>query len=268
MYSEELARKIRINAVNMVHKAKASHIGGALSCADIVAVLYSDVLKFFPNEPKHPERDRFVLSKGHNGVILYAVLAESGFYEIEKLKQYGTNGSPFSCHISHKKVPGVEISTGSLGQGVCTASGMALSAKIRKSRCNVYTIIGDGECNEGSVWEMAMFAYQYKLDNFTVIVDKNNMQAMGKCKEVMDMESLSAKWSAFGWTVVNVEDGHNHEMLKRAFAEPHNGKPKVIIANTIKGKGVSFMENNIIWHYRDPQGEDYTNAIKELDDLL
>lgn len=263
--SEELAKRIRISAVNMVHNAHASHIGGALSCADIIAVLYANVMSVTPDNPKNPLRDRFVLSKGHNGVALYAALAECGFFEKESLGLYGTNGSPFSCHISHKKVHGVEISTGSLGQGCGVACGMALSGKIKNAKYNVYTIIGDGECNEGSVWEMAMFAQQFALDNFTVIVDKNNMQAMGICSEVINMESLFDKWLSFGWTVIEVEDGNNHEQLRTAFNKSHNGKPKVIIANTTKGKGVSFMENQIIWHYRDPQGDDFIRAMKELD---
>lgn len=265
MTSEELAKKIRIDAIKMVHHAHASHIGGILSCADIVAVLYACVANVFPDNPKAPQRDRIILSKGHNGVAVYAALAECGFFEKDILKTYGDNGSIFSCHISHKRVPGVELSTGSLGQGAGVACGMALDAKIKNKKHKVYAIVGDGECNEGAVWEMALFAAHQHLDNFTVIIDRNGMQAMGFCKDVLNTDPLVDKWKAFDWTVINVQDGNNHEQLKEAFKEDFNGKPRVIIANTVKGKGVSFMENKLLWHYRDPQGEDYINALKELE---
>ncbi len=264
MHSEELARKIRIHSIEMVHKAHASHIGGALSVADAIAVLYADVAKYNPKDPKWEGRDRIILSKGHNGVAIYSALAECGFFPVEELEKYGENGSPFSCHVSHKEVPGVEISTGSLGHGVCVACGMALDAKLKGRTNRVYAFVGDGECNEGSVWETAMLAAHHKLDNFTVIVDRNNMQAMGDCKDIINMNPFGEKWKAFGWHVCEVQDGNNHEMLKHAYDESSYGKPKVIIANTIKGKGVSFMENNILWHYRDPQGDFFEQAIKEL----
>ena len=267
MTSEELAKKIRVHAIKMVHHAHASHIGGILSCADIVAVLYSDVANVFPDDPQNCNRDRIVLSKGHNGVAIYSALAECGFFDVDKLKTYGDDGSIFSCHISHKHVPGVEISTGSLGQGVGVACGMALNGKLKQKNYKVYAIVGDGECNEGSVWEMALFAAHNRLDNFTIIIDRNHMQAMGKCTDVLNTEPFSDKWTAFGWQVENVEDGNNHDQLRSAFLKPTYGKPKVIIANTIKGKGISFMENKLLWHYRDPQGEDYINALKELGEL-
>lgn len=263
--SVELAKKIRLDAIKMVNHAHASHIGGILSCADIVAVLYSDIAHINPCNPKDENRDRIILSKGHNGVAIYAALGELGFFNKELLKTYGDNGSCFSCHISHKKVLGVEISTGSLGQGVCVACGMALAGKINHQMYNVYAIVGDGECNEGSVWEMAMFAAQYKLSNLTVIVDRNNMQGMGMCSNVMNIEPLTEKWRAFGWHVEEVQDGHNHALLRTAFIAKHSDKPKVIIAHTIKGKGVSFMENQLLWHYRDPQGSDYIKAIREIE---
>ncbi|MBR2507573.1 MAG: transketolase [Bacilli bacterium] len=265
MLSQELAKRIRKHAIRMVHNAHASHIGGILSCADIVAVLYNDVANIYPSNPHNDDRDRIILSKGHNGVAIYAALAEKGFFSVDKLETYGMDGSRFSCHVSHKKVPGVEISTGSLGQGVCVACGMALNAKLKKKDYKVYAIVGDGECNEGSIWEMAMLSHQYNLDNFTVIIDRNNMQAMGHCSDVLDINPLEDKWLSFGWTVINVADGHNHKMLREAFEKSFNGNPKVIIANTIKGKGISFMENELVWHYRDPQGEDYRNALDELD---
>ncbi|AXL22083.1 transketolase [Megasphaera stantonii] len=266
MTSEELAKRIRFHAIKMVNHAHASHIGGILSCADIVAVLYSEIARIYPHDPENESRDRIILSKGHNGVAIYAALAECGFFNKELLKTYGDNGSCFSCHISHRHVPGVEISTGSLGQGVGVACGMALNGKLKHRSYQVYAIVGDGECNEGAIWEMASFASHQCLDNFTVIVDRNRMQAMGWCEDVLKMEPFQEKWRAFGWHVVNVIDGNNHKELKRAFSQKsNNNKPRVIIANTVKGKGISFMENQLLWHYRDPQGEDYFNALKELE---
>lgn len=264
--SIELAYKIRKDAINMVHNAHASHIGGVLSCTDIIAVLYSDIANYDVTNPRNPLRDRIILSKGHNGVAIYAALAESGFFTVDELNTYGMNGSKFSCHVSHKNVPGVEISTGSLGHGIGVACGMALNAKLKKLPYKVYVILGDGECNEGSVWEAAMFAAQYKLNNLTVIIDANGMQAMGKCSDVIDMEPMADKWRTFNWNVIEVKDGHNHNDLKQAFMADAENMPKVIIARTVKGKGVSFMENNILWHYRDPQGEFYKQALKELED--
>lgn len=266
MRSEELAYEIRKNAIKMVNHAHASHLGGISSCADAIAVLYAEVAHINPKNPKDPKRDRIVLSKGHNGATVYVALAKMGFFDEELLKTYGDNGGMFSCHISHKEVPGVEVSTGSLGQGVCMACGFAIAAKRKKEAHKIYAIVGDGECDEGSVWEMALLAAQEKLDNFTVIIDRNYQQAMGRIEEVINTEPFADKWKAFGWTVVDVEDGNNHEQLRKAFEVDSNGKPKVIIARTIKGKGVSFMEDNLLWHYRDPQGEDYENALKEVEE--
>lgn len=264
--SIELAYKIRKDAINMVHTAHASHIGGVLSCADIVAVLYAYIANCDITNSKNPLRDRIILSKGHNGVAIYAALSEIGFFTVDELNTYGMNGSKFSCHVSHKNVPGVEISTGSLGHGIGVGCGMALNAKLKNLLYKVYVIVGDGECNEGSVWEAAMFAAQYKLNNLTVIIDANGMQAMGKCSDVIDMEPMADKWRTFNWNVIEVKDGHNHNDLKQAFMADAENMPKVIIARTVKGKGVSFMENNILWHYRDPQGEFYKQALKELED--
>lgn len=267
--TQELAKKIRIHAVNMTHRAQASHIGTVLSMVDILAVLYGKILKIDPQSPDDPNRDRVVLSKGHGGVGIYAVLAETGFFPVELLLTYYQNGSALSGHVSNKNVCGVEISTGSLGHGACVACGMAVAGKQDKREYKVYAIVGDGECNEGCIWEMAMFAYQYKLDNFTVIVDNNNLQGTGKCAQVMDPINLATKWRSFGWNVIEVMDGNEHEQLLDAFLAPANGLPKCIIAHTVKGRGVSFMENTILWHYKDPQNEYYTQAIQELqgDDL-
>lgn len=263
--SVELAKKIRRHAIEMVHNSHASHIASALSAADILAVLYTDVLHFDPRDPQKADRDRFVMSKGHAGVSVYAALAESGFFPVEALETYYKNGSVFSGHVSHKGVPGVELSTGSLGHGIAVACGMAMAAKMEGKSYHVYTLVGDGECNEGSVWETALTANQYELDNFTIIVDRNGMQAMGKCEELLRMEPLADKWRSFGWTTVEVADGNDHAQLRKAFSIEHNRKPKCIIAKTVKGKGVSFMENELLWHYRDPQGEFYERAIAEIE---
>lgn len=263
MTSIELAKKLRIHAIEMAHYSHESHVAAALSMCDIVAVLYNDVLRKFPQNPKSEERDRFILSKGHACSAVYAALAENGFFPLEELNQQCQDGARLSGHITYKNVPGVELSTGSLGHGCCVASGMALNGKLNRKKYRVYTLVGDGECDEGSVWEMALFAHQYKLGNLCVIVDHNKMQAMGHCKEVADHIDLAQKWKSFGWNVVEI-DGHNHEQLKEAFTKMTDDLPTCIIANTIKGKGVSFMEDNLLWHYRDPQNEFYENAMKEL----
>lgn len=262
--SEQLAWLIRRYAIDMVHNAKASHIGGILSCADIMAVLYADIASYDINNPKWDQRDRIVLSKGHNGVAMYVALAEVGFFPVEALESYGQNGSPFSCHVSHKNVPGVEVSTGSLGHGVCMACGMALNAKIRNKKYHTYCIVGDGECNEGAVWEMAMFASHMKLNQLTVIVDQNHMQAMGFCDEVSYVKSLGQRWESFGWCVIEA-NGHDHDGLRKALTTRTEDRPIVVIADTVKGKGIKFMENELLWHYRDPQGECYRNAVDELE---
>lgn len=265
MNSKELAWHIRRDVLEMIHISHASHIGSAFSVVDILAVLYADVLKYDSNNPKWELRDRLVLSKGHAGSALYATLAEVGFFDKELLSTYDLNGSVFSGHISHKNVPGVEFSTGSLGHGVCVATGIALAGKINKSSYHVYAIVGDGECDEGTVWETIMLAHQYKLSNLTLIIDRNHMQAMGYCKDVIDTDSLYDKLLAFGWNSIEI-DGNNHEQLLKAFSTRFdNSYPICIIANTIKGKGISFMENNLTWHYRDPQGEDYEKAVLELE---
>ncbi len=259
-----LANRIRQDAIRMAHRTHASHIGSALSVADILAVLYGGVAEIFPDRPKDPRRDRIILSKGHAGMAVYAALAESGFFPVSDLNKYYSDGSVYSGHVSHKGVLGVEFSTGSLGQGVCVACGMALSGKIRNSSYRVFAIIGDGENEEGAVWEMALFAAHQRLSNFTVVVDHNKMQAMGFCDKETGLVNLAGKWAAFGWHVVDVADGNDHEQLIEAFGKVDTEKPTVLIANTVKGKGVSFMENDILWHYRDPQGKFYEKAMLEL----
>lgn len=265
MTSKELAGKIRRHALEMTHISGGSHIAAILSIADIIGVLYNDVMSIFPNDPKNDERDRFILSKGHAGAAVYAALAEKGFFDVEKLKTHYSDGSILSGHVSHKGVPGVEFSTGSLGHGVCVAAGMAMAGKCDEKNYKVFSVIGDGECDEGSVWEMALFANHYRLSNFTVIVDHNKMQSLDTCEKTLELINLAEKWRSFGWNVIEI-DGHNHDELRKALLEKSENKPTCIIAHTVKGKGISFMENNILWHYRDPQGEFYENAVKELED--
>lgn len=265
MTSRELAWKIRRDAIEMTHVSNGSHIGSVLSIADIVAVLYAEVMNVDKNNPKSEDRDRFILSKGHAGAAVYAALAETGFFQVEDLVTHYANGSKLSGHVSHKGVPGVELSTGSLGHGVCVATGMAMAAKIDKKKHRVYSIIGDGECDEGSVWETALFANHFKLSNLTVIVDHNKIQSLDRCENTIDLINLADKWKAFGWHVIEV-DGHSHDELMQAFEAKSLEKPICIVAHTIKGKGVSFMENTVLWHYRAPQGEFYINAVKELEE--
>ena len=264
MESSVLAKNIRIDVLNMIHKAHASHIGSAFSVADILAVLYTKVLKYDCKNSKWEKRDRVVLSKGHAGAALYATLAEVGFYDKKLLDSYEEDGSVFSGHISHKGVPGVEFSTGSLGHGVCVATGLALAGKLDNKDYKVYAIVGDGEINEGSFWETVMFANQYNLSNFTIIIDRNHMQAMGDVSDVLETGDLAEKIKCFGWNVQTI-NGHNHEEIESALMKKYdNNKPICIVAKTIKGKGVSFFENDLLWHYRDPQGEFYEKAMSEL----
>ena len=265
MDSIELAYRIRRHAIEMTHATHASHIASALSMADILAVLYGTVMHYDSKKPNEPCRDRFILSKGHAGIAVYAALAESGFFSVELLKNYYLDGSNLSGHVSHKNVPGVELSTGALGHGICVAAGMAKAAKLDGKTHHIYTIIGDGENEEGSVWEAALFSAHQKLDNLTIIVDHNQYQAMGTIQEVAGLDNLDKKWSAFGFETV-ICDGHNHAALEDALRHRVCEKPVCVIANTIKGKGVSFMENELLWHYRDPQNEFYTRAVEELEE--
>lgn len=263
--SQELAWQIRYNAVQMCNRTHASHIAAVMSVADIMSVLYTDTLTKFPEDPENDKRDRFILSKGHAGISVYVSLAYTGFFPVERLETYYMDGSTLSGHISHKNVPGVEFSTGSLGHGIGAACGMAMTAKIQGKGHHVYCVVGDGECEEGEVWETAQFAARQGLDNFTVIVDHNKWQAMGTLEEELAMTNMAERWKVAGFEVVEA-DGHDHEDMKAKFKTKGNGKPVVVICHTTKGKGVSFMENNLLWHYRDPQGEFYETAIKELEE--
>lgn len=265
MDSITFAKQIREHSVQMVHDANASHIGGALSMADILAVLYTDVLKYHPQEPEWPGRDRFLLSKGHACVSLYATLALKGFFPTELLATYGKNESKLLCHISHH-VPGVEISAGSLGHGLPYAVGMALAAKRKKETYRTFVIVGDGEMDEGSNWESLMFAGHHHLNNLCTIIDYNKIQSLGRTEEVMTLEPLADKLKAFNCRTINI-DGHNHTELLQAFRqfETEEQQPTVIIANTIKGKGVSYMENNLAWHYKSPNDEQLKTAMEEIE---
>lgn len=264
MTSEQLAWKIRRHGVEMTHLSGGSHLGAILSVADIMAVLYSDVLRVDPKNPDDENRDRFILSKGHAGAAVYAALAESGFFDVAELVTHYQNGSRLSGHVSHY-VPGVDLSTGSLGHGLSVGVGMAYAGLKSHKDYNVYVVLGDGECDEGSVWEAALFANHFGVKNITAIVDHNKMQSMDFCDKTLDLGDLEAKWESFGWNVVSV-DGNNHDEIKSAFAKQFdNNKPKVIIANTVKGYGIPFMENDILWHYRFPHdGWEYDLAVNEL----
>jgi transketolase len=262
--SEKLAKKIRLHALEMTHLGKSSHIGSILSIADILAVLYGEIMNYDPKEPSKDNRDRFILSKGHAGAGVYAALSESGFFPSELLKQHYSDGSIFSGHVSHKGVPGVEFSTGSLGHGLSVACGMALAAKIDNKDHRIINLMSDGECNEGSNWEAILFAPHHGLDHLVNIVDFNNLQSIYSTDITMNLQPFRAKWEAFGWEVIEV-DGHNHYQLTDALKRKKTfNKPLCIICSTIKGKGVSFMENNNLWHYRTAQGDEYENAKKEL----
>ncbi len=269
MDSVNLAWLIRRHAIEMTHFSHGSHIGSVLSVADVVSVLYGDGgANINPQNAHNDDRDRIVLSKGHAGASVYSALAECGFIDKELLKTYYADGSKLSGHVSHKGVNGVELSTGSLGHGVCVACGFALRAKIDKKPYRTFAIVGDGECDEGSVWEDALFASHFKLDNFVIIVDHNKIQSLGPCDETLKLSPLKEKWESFGFNVYDI-DGHNHDEIKKAMndAKTVKGKPTVIIANTVKGKGVSFMENDVLWHYRFPHdGGEYENAVRELNE--
>ena len=268
--SEQLAWLIRRHGIEMTHRSGGSHIGAIMSVADVVAVLYADVMKYDPKNPPWEERDRFILSKGHAGASIYAALAEEGFFPVEELKTHYANGSRLSGHVSHH-VPGVDFSTGSLGHGLSAACGMAYAArKDRKDDHRVFVVLGDGECNEGSVWEAALFANHFRLNNLIAIVDHNRMQSLDFNENTIELEDFGAKWKAFGWNVIEV-NGNSHSELKSAFAkaeelrsaEPH--KPTVIIADTVKGCGVTYMQNDILWHYRFPHdGWEYDEAVTEM----
>jgi len=258
------ARRIREHTLRMVHRANASHAGTGLSMADILAVLYDGVARVDPEQPRAPGRDRVILSKGHGAAAFYAALAEAGFFEAARLDTFCADGTQLAGHVSHH-VPGVDFSTGSLGHGLSLGCGVALGFKRDGRPGRAFVILSDGECDEGSIWEAALFAPHHGLDNLVAIVDYNKIQSFGTVKEVLDLEPFADKWAAFNWHV-QVIDGHDHAAIAAAFAGlPRvKGKPSVIIANTVKGRGVSFMEDELLWHYRSPSVEQLEAAIAEV----
>ena len=264
-YLRTIANKIRINAVKAVYYANSGHPGGSLSIADMLAYLFFEEMNIDPGDPKKADRDRFVLSKGHCAPAYYSALALRGFFGVDELKGFRSVESRLQGHPDMKNIPGVDMSTGSLGQGISAACGMALGEKISGSSARVYAMLGDGETEEGQVWEAAMFAAHYKLDNLCVIVDLNGLQIDGPVTEVMNPTPHDAKYTAFGWNVLYA-DAHDFDSIEAAFkaARECSGKPSVIIAKSVKGKGISYMENNVNWHGAAPNDEQYKVAMDEL----
>ena len=264
---KKTANQVRKNIVTAVYYAKAGHPGGSLSAADIYTYLYMEEMKVNPADPKNPDRDRFVLSKGHTCPGLYGVMAERGFFDREELKTFRHVGARLQGHPSMHYLPGIDMSSGSLGQGISCAVGLALAAKLQDKDYRTYTLLGDGEIQEGQVWEASMFAAAKKLDNLCVIVDNNNLQIDGTIEEVNSPYPIDRKFEAFNFHVINVEDGHDFEQLAAAFAEAKTvkGQPTAIICKTTKGKGVSFMENNVGWHGKAPNEEQYKVAMADLE---
>ena len=262
--SVALARNVRKTCLELVRAANASHIGGAFSVADVLSVLYANVLHYNPENPEYADRDRFFYSKGHACTALYAVLKEVGFFSAEQLSAFSTNGSYFTTHVNHK-VPGIELSTGSLGHALSVACGVALAGKRKSAFWKVYCVLSDGELDEGSNLEALLFAPHHALDNLTLIIDYNKIQSLGAVSDVLKLEPLAAKFSSFGWHVLEI-NGHDHPAILEALSVPSaSAKPKVIIAHTVKGKGVDFMENQLAWHYKSPSQSQFDLAMQQLD---
>ena len=263
---QKIANEVRKDIVTAVHAAKAGHPGGSLSAADLFTYLYFEEMNIDPKNPKKADRDRFVLSKGHTAPGLYSALAERGYFPKEDLKTLRHLGSYLQGHPDMKHIPGVDMSSGSLGQGISAAVGMALSAKLSNESYRVYTLLGDGEIQEGQVWEASMFAGFRKLDNLVVIVDNNGLQIDGQVDEVCSPYPIDKKFEAFNFHVINVADGNDMDQLKAAFDEAKTvkGMPTAIIMKTVKGKGVSFMENKLEWHFKSPNEEQLRQALEEL----
>jgi transketolase len=263
--TRDLALRLRRHVVQMCSSGRSSHVGSALSVADIMAVLYGAVLRVDPKCPQWPDRDRFILSKGHAGAAVYAVLAETGFFPVARLADHYRNGSQMSGHVSHKGVPGVDVSTGALGHGLGIGAGMAWQLRRMNSVARVHVVLSDGDCDEGSTWEAAMFAGHQRLSNMVAVVDYNQLQSLGPVTTTLALEPFVDKWRAFGWHVLRL-DGHDHAALAQGFAAAaaHADRPTCLIADTVKGRGVSFMEHSVLWHYRHPQGEELRVALREL----
>jgi transketolase len=265
--ARERAREIRRLAVEMTHRAGSSHVGSALSAADLLAALYSGILRVDPAAPSSAERDRFILSKGHACAALYAVLAGRGFFPKSWLRDFCRDGSTLAGHATHQGVPGVVVSTGSLGHGLSIGCGLALAARADAAAYRVFVLLSDGECDEGSVWEAALFAAHHSLDNLVAIVDYNKIQSLGAVAEVLRLEPFAQKWRAFGWSVAEI---NGHDMIEIAAAlervPRQRGRPALVLAHTVKGRGVGFMENHLLWHYRAPDAAELGRALAELDD--
>ncbi len=265
MNTVEYAKQIRKNIFRISNESRSGHMGGAFSMTDLIAVLYfGDVLKYDAQNPEWEDRDFFILSKGHASYALYAALQLAGFFKEEELWHVGKPGSRFGEHPKLREIPGIEASTGALGHGLSFGIGIAYANKIDSKSNHVYTILGDGECQEGSIWEGALSAPMLKLDNLTVIVDHNKLQAMDRLENIVNMKPFADKWRAFGWHVIEI-DGHDHNEIRRAMLHREDKKPVLIIANTIKGKGVSFMENAPLWHIRMPNEEELPVLMRDLE---
>jgi transketolase len=262
--TEDLAVAIRCDVLAMVHRARAAHVGSSLSVVDILAVLYGEVLHHRPTEPDWPERDRLILSKGHAAAAGYAALARAGYFPPKILETYCANDSPLAGHLTAGTgAPGVEVSTGSLGHGMPIGAGMALHAKRTGAAHRVFVVLSDGECDEGTTWEAALFAAHHQLANLCVVVDYNRIQSFGRVDEVLALEPFAEKWRAFGWDVHDV-DGHGHDALRPVLGGTHPTKPRLVLAHTVKGKGVSFMEDDLRWHYRSPDDAQLAEALAEV----
>lgn len=261
----ETIKDIRRSILRMVHNAKVSHIGAAYSMIEILYVLYFKVMNVDPKHPQEPQRDKFVLSKGHGSAGLYATLAHRAYFPLEDLMTYCINDGRLPGHLDKDAAPGVEVSAGSLGHGLPIAVGLALANKRSANLGKVYCIVGDGECNEGSIWESAMLAPSLGLDNFTVIVDFNKIQSFGNTNDIIDQTNMAERWRAFGWDVHEI-NGHDLSAIEEALKAVHQAnKPKAIVAHTVKGQGVSFMEDKLQWHYSSPSDEQLDIALKELE---
>lgn len=264
MNTEVMAKELRKKIFQAAYFAGGAHLGAAFSMADIIGVLYfGNVLRYDAKNPDWEDRDKFILSKGHACYALYAALAMAGYFDEKELFNAGKSGSKFGGHPKLYDIPGVEASTGALGHGLSFAIGVAYANKTDKKTSHTYVVLGDGECQEGSIWEGALSAPTLKLDNLTVIIDHNKLQAMDKLENIVKMQPLGDKWKAFGWNVIEI-DGHNHDEIRSALLKRSEEKPTLVIAHTIKGKGVSFMENKPIWHYRMPNEQELQIVMKEL----
>lgn len=262
----KINQKIKKWIVHMTHYSRSSHVGSCLSIADMLYVLYFKVMNVDPRDPMKRDRDRFILSKGHGSAALYATLAEKGFFSKDLLEKFYIDGGVLPGHLDKDSVPGIEVSSGSLGHGLSIGVGMSIANRQEKNPGQVYVLLGDGECNEGSVWEAVMLAATLKLGNMTALVDFNKLQGFGRTNDVIDQTNMAERWRSFGWEAYDV-DGHNIEELTSVLNLPHNG-PKAIIAHTVKGRGVSFMENRLEWHYKSPDAAQLTQAVDELDGTL